>query len=110
MTKGASHPRHGRPSPRLTEVTLIDRGGLLVQAHWSEKGALVITGQDLGDLPWEAHEYEYGITVRADALHLVAADTHVKVTNDGCAQSLSDLRSRRTSAIRAGTLAHASAT
>lgn len=46
MTKDASYPRHGRPSPRLTEVTLIDRGGLLVQAHWSENGALVITGQD----------------------------------------------------------------
>ena len=56
MTKDASHPRHGRPSPRLTEVTLIDRGGLLVQAHWSENGALVITGQDLGDLAWEVHE------------------------------------------------------
>jgi len=46
---------------RRAEVTLVDRDGLLVQARWGENGTLVITGQDLAELPWEAREYEYGI-------------------------------------------------
>ena len=56
-----------------TQVTMVDRNGLLVQARWGDTGSLVITGQDLGELPWAASEYEYGIAVHADAVPLVVA-------------------------------------
>ena len=66
-----STARRGPAAHRLAEVTLADRDGLLVQAHWGDSGALVITGQDLSGRPFGAREYEYGIAIGAEALPLV---------------------------------------
>ena len=55
---------------------------MLVQARWGDAGNLVIMGQALGDLPWGASEYEYGITVHADAVPLVIASLGGNINDD----------------------------
>lgn len=67
----ADSPDAGAGAANRAQVTLVDRDGLLVQARWGDTGDLVITGQDLGKLPWGAREYEYGIAVPAGAVPVV---------------------------------------